>query len=131
MGRLAAALLLALLGGAAAQRGDRNVNAGQQTHTATDKCTFVYKARLQEAGAPPPPAPAPAARPDAALQGKKASYTYKLMTKARRTASHFRSSLRGLPHHCHSCPLRRGSLPHRQNRPPAPHGGGFAVPARL
>lgn len=62
MGRLAAALLLALLsGGAAAQRGDRNVNAGQQTHTATDKCTFVYKARIGRLARLRRPVPSPAA----------------------------------------------------------------------
>ena len=49
------ALLLAQLGGAEAQgRGDRNMNSGQGTSKANDKCTFVYKARPARAAATPP-----------------------------------------------------------------------------
>jgi hypothetical protein len=51
-------LVLAQLGGAEAQgRGDRNMNSGQGTAKANDKCTFVYKARCPARAADTTPLP--------------------------------------------------------------------------
>lgn len=113
MGRLPQVYLLALALAVHAQapsRGDRYVNAGQGTERATDKCTFVYKARgwlidgdarsrhgprsRSQRATGEPCTPAPLARalgrrrvarvnfaPHPWEQGKKQDYTYKLQTK--------------------------------------------------